>query len=211
MRRSFVAVVSRRHIAAAFTVVLVAAAFAAQSSPARSTSAAAGQAATTTFVSKKYGYTLVLAGPWLAQYAVTKWLGEFTSGPAPDVDQFSDLRVNRYNKFFVAAKRVSAGTTLENWTASQVATSQAVISNNGQPQCNKSRAFRNTTLGGEPAREFQNACPFESVPHLNVITVTALHHGRGYVFELGAAGAHTAASDRRMFDAARHSFHFTAK
>ena len=202
MRRSFLAAVSRRHIAAAFTVVLVAAAFATQSSPARTASAAAGSAATTKIVSKKYGYTAVLPGKWFVHYAVTQWLGGFPIGETPDEDFIFD---SRDRKFKVMATPVSAGTTLEDWTASHVDTMETFV-NAGKPLCHKARAFRTTTLGGEPAREFQFACLLYDV---NV--VTAVYQGRGYAFQFVSPTRNTAASDRRTFDAGRRAFHFTAK
>jgi hypothetical protein len=202
MRRSFVAVVSRRHIAAAFTVALVAAAFAAQSSPARTTSAATGSTATTKVVSKKYGYTAVLPGKWFVHYAVVPWLGGFPYGESPDEDFIFD---SRDRKFKVMAMPVSAGTTLEDWTASHVDTMETFVIAD-KPVCHKARAFRTTTLGGEPAREFQFACLLYDV---NV--VTAVYQGRGYAFQFVSPTRNTAASDRRTFAAGRRAFHFTPK
>ena len=205
MRRSFVAVVSRRHIAAAFTVVLVAAAFVAQSSPARTTSVAAGSAATTKVVSKKYGYTLVVAGQWFVHYAVVPWLGGFMLGDAaPDIDNIFD---SHDRKFKIAAKPLAVGTTLEGWTAQYADTMQLFLkSASSKAFCQMSRAFRDATIGGEPAREFENACP-----GYDVIVVTAVHRGRGYAFQFVSPTPNTAASDRRIFDAGRRAFHFTAR
>jgi hypothetical protein len=204
MRRSFVAVVPRRCFAAAFTVVLVAAAFAAQSSPARTTSVATGSAASTKVVSTKYGYTAVLPGRWFVHYAVTQWLGGFMWGDGtPDLDTISNSQDRTFN---VAAKTLSAATTLEDWAAPYLATVDSMHGNAGKPLCKKWRAPRDTTLGGAPARQFENVCG----PGYDVIVVAAVHRGRGYALQFLSPTAKTAPSDRRTFDAARRSFRFAA-
>lgn len=177
--------------------VLVVAASAAESSP----SAARRSAPTTKFVSKKYGYTTALPGKWFVHYAVTQWLGGFPYGDTPDEDFIFD---SRDRKFKVMAKPVPAGTTLEKWTASHVDTMQS-YQDAGKPLCHQARAFHNTTLGGEPAREFQLACD-----QYDVIVVTTIHRGRAYSFQFVSPTSNTAASDRRTYDAGRRSFRFTA-
>ena len=137
-------------------------------------------------------------------YAVTQWLGGFPVGHSPDVDYIGD---SHDRKFIVAAMPVSAGTTLEQWTASNVVTMES-FQDAGKPLCHKARVFRNATLGGEPAREFQLRCgggPYD------VIFLTTVHHGRGYIFQFVSPTPNTAASDRRTYDAGRRSFGFTAK
>jgi hypothetical protein len=70
----------------------------------------------------------------------------------------------------------------------------------------KSRAFRNATLGGVPAREFQIRCPVH-----DAIVAVAIHGGRGYTFQFVSPGANSAAADRREFEAGRRAFAFTTK
>jgi hypothetical protein len=195
-------VVTRMRIVV-LTVVLVVVAFVAESAPARTTSAADGSAASTKFVSKRFGYSAALPGQWFVHYAVVPWLGGFLYGDTtPDTDNISDMGDR---KFKVAAKRVPAGTTLQDWTASHVTTMES-FSIAGKPLCHKSRAFRDTKLGGAPAREFQNVC----LGYV-VIVVTAVHGGLGYAVQFVSPTRNSAASDQRTFDAGLRSFRFTKK
>ena len=187
------------------TVIAVPAALAtgATSRPFNAMSAARGSAASTKWVSKRFGYRATLPGQWFVSYAVVPWLGGFLYGDTtPDTDNISDMGDR---KFKVAAKRVPAGTTLLDWTASHVKTMES-FSIAGKPLCHKSRAFRDTKLGGEPAREFQNACLGN-----DVIVVTAVHGGLGYAVQFVSPTRNSAASDQRTFDAGLRSFRFTKK
>jgi hypothetical protein len=185
---------------AALAVVLVPLAFAAERSAARAEFAVEAFAQGEKFVSKKYGYEIVLpAGRYQATYASSlryyTWNGkDFPFGDSGVVDVFAD-RSDR--KFIAAATRLSTGTTLRKWEASYIAVMQSV--------CKKARALRNTTLGGVPAREFTIVCP-----SYDVIAVAAVHRGRGYSFQFVSPTANTAASDRRIFDAGRRTFRFTS-
>jgi len=178
-------------------VAVVAVAFAAERSPARTESAAEAFAQGKKFVSKKYGYEIVLpAGRYSETYAHIAWNGkDFPFGGTFIVDTFRD---DSDRKFIAAATRLSTGTTLRKWEASYIALMQSF--------CQKARALRNTTLGGVPAREFTIMCP-----EYDVIAVVALHRGRGYFFQFVSPSANTAASDRRIFDAGRRTFRFTSK
>ena len=141
--------------------------------------------------------------------AETQWLGSFPFGNNPGVDLIFTPHDEtlRDRKFVVAAKRLPGGTTLDDWTASHVATLESEADIASQPICSKARAFRNTTLGGEPAREFQQACS----PEYDVIVLTTVHRGRGYIFQFVSPKHNTAASDRRTYDAGRRAFGFTPK
>jgi hypothetical protein len=194
---------SGMRIAAVLAAALVAAAFAAQSSPARTASAAEGSSASTTFVSKNYGYTVAIPGPqWVAYDAAISWSGDFPLGVDPGLDIIFD---SHDRKFIAAAMPLSAGTTLRTWTAHQATTVHSVTAKSGAPFCRKARAFRDTTLGGAPAREFQYVCL-----GYDTIVVNAVHRGRGYVFQFVSPTPNTAASDRGTFDAGRRSFRFTS-
>jgi hypothetical protein len=188
---------------AALAVVLVPLAFAAERSAARTEFAAEAFAQGKKFVSKRYGYEIVLpAGRYSATYAPKAWNGkDFPFGDSGEVDVVAD---ESDRKFIAAATRLSTGTTLRKWEASFIAVMQSF--------CKKARALRNTTLGGVPAREFTIVCPgfAPSAPGYDVIAVVALHRGLGYFFQFVSPSANTAASDRRIFDAGRRTFRFTS-
>jgi hypothetical protein len=180
---------------AAVATAVVAVAFVAGSSAATTERAAERSAPRSTFVSKQYGYELVLSGRYSARYAIVLWSGGFPFGHLPDVDMFYDAQDR---KFIIAAKRLSARATLRSWQAAHVATKESF--------CEKSRAFGKSTLDGEPAREFLNRCP-----SYDVITLVAVHRSRGYMFSFVSPTENAAASDRRIYDAGRRSFRFTGK
>jgi hypothetical protein len=180
----------------ALAVVLVAVAFAAESSPARTEAAAEAFAQGKKFVSKRYGYEIVLpAGRYYAYYASMAWdVKLFPFGDSGKVDVFAN---NSDQRFIAAATRLSTGTTLRKWEASYIALMQSF--------CKKARSLRTTTLGGVAAREFTIRCPM-----YDVIAAVALHRGRGYFFQFLSPSANSAASDRRIFDAGRRTFRFTS-
>jgi hypothetical protein len=181
---------------AALAVALVAVAFAAEISRARTEFITEAFPRGKKFVSKRYGYEFVLpAGRYYATYASMAWdVKEFPFGDSGKVDVLAGASDR---KFIAAATRLSTGTTLRKWEASFIALMQSF--------CKKAQAFRNTTLGGVPAREFTIGCPI-----YDVIAVVALHRGRGYFFQFLSPSANTAASDRRIFDAGRRTIRFTS-
>jgi hypothetical protein len=157
--------------------------------------APARAASPATFVSKRFGYSIVLTRSWSPQYAITAWPGGGQFPNSPTVDTFAD---GRGHLVIVAARRVAARTTLAEFTASVIRPIP--------PVCGKSHAFRTTSLGGAPASDFVNAC----TDGLDVITATALHGGRGYVFWVGSPTASAPASGRALFERVRRSLRFLA-
>lgn len=151
------------------------------------------------FVSKRYGYSLVLTGQWKATYAYarTGWTGNFPLMGSGQVDVFTDSTGERF--FIVAATRVPAGTTLRTWERSHA----EVMS--GSAFCRKARAFRSTKLGGGSAREFLVSCLIH-----DAIVVVAVHRGRGYTFQFVSPKEDSVASDRGIFEPGRRSFRFTS-
>lgn len=150
----------------------------------------------TNYVSKRYGYSIVLKGKYLWFLAKQQWDGRFPFGDTGQVDLIAG--VYQDYKFAVAAKPVPAGMTLSEW--------EAFVEGVQRQQCHGLRNFRATSLGGEPAREFVNDCP-----SYRVITLAALHNGRGYLLNHLSEPTSNAAADRRNYDAGRRSFQFTQK
>jgi hypothetical protein len=149
------------------------------------------------FISKRYGYQIVLAGRWRPTYARAAWTGKFPLMDSGEVDFFEDSR-ERF--FIVAATRLPPGTKLRKWARSHT----AVMSDS--PYCEEARAFRSTKLGGVAAREFQNKCFVH-----DAIVVAAVHRGRGYTFQLASPRENSTASDRRLFEMGRRGFRFTSR
>jgi hypothetical protein len=138
----------------------------------------------------------VLSKAFDAFYAMSAWSGDtFPPGLTPSVDTFVGWQQDR--KFIVAAKRLSPGTTLGSWQGSNVARMEWFCGR-------RSQAFRNSTLGGVPAREWVNVCP-----SYDVIVLVGVHRGRGYIFQFVSPTLNTAASDRRIYDSGQRSFRFT--
>ena len=180
----------RLHAVVGSAIVLAAVAFATESSPARPTAEPAK------FVSKRYGYSIVLDGAWKAKYARTGWTGNFPLMDSGQVDVFTDSTGQRF--FIVAATPVRPGTTLRRWVGSHA----QVMS--GFALCKKPRAYRSTRLGGGSAREFLESC----YDH-DAIVVAAVHRGRGYTFQFVSPRENSLASDRSIFEPGRRSFRFT--
>jgi hypothetical protein len=151
----------------------------------------------TKYVSKRYGYEIVLRGKYVTIGALAQWDGQFPFGASGQVDQIIDT-VAPYNKFIIAAKPVSSGMSLSRWEAFVVRVKRQI--------CHRLRAFRASSLGGEPAREFVDSCP-----EYRVITLAALHNGRGYLLEYLAPTGSSTAAPRRIYEAGRRAFHFTQK
>jgi hypothetical protein len=147
------------------------------------------------YISKRYGYEIVLRGTFGMVQALAPWDGSFPFGSSGRVDVIVD-RHDR--KFIVAAKPVSPGMTLSRWEAFVVKVKRQA--------CHGLRNFRASSLGGEPAREFLNSCP-----GYDVITLAALHRTRGYLLEYLSPAIYAAAPERRAYEAGRRAFAFTHK
>src|SRR3954453_15101383 len=155
--------------------------------------AAADASSTTKFVSKRYGYSIVLPAAWTSYPASLPWHGgpPFMNPSAVDSYQVADGR-----EFAVAARSLPRTTTLRKWAGMYVGTAVPSF-------CTKSRGYRATTLGGAPALAFTGHC---EVHHITIgLTV---RRGRGYVFALASPSANSASADGSVFEAARRSFRF---
>lgn len=172
-------------------ITLAALALATESSPAKPSVGAAK------FVSKRYGYSIVLAGQWKAKYARTGWTGNFPLMDSGEVDVFTDSTGERF--FIVAATRIPAGTTLREWELSHAEVMSEFAF------CRNARVFRSTKLGRGSAREFLTRC----LTH-DAIVVVAVHGGRGFTFQFVSPKENSLASDRSMFEPGRRSFRFTS-
>jgi hypothetical protein len=162
--------------------------------------ALAAAAPTTKFVSKRYGYSIVLPGSssdWSANFASSTWSSdEIPSRNDLRLDTLADLR--RGGLYLIAARRPPAGKTLEKWTDFVVSARPSECALRGPKQLLKS------TLDGTPALVVTWSCP----EGYWVIVITALHAGRGYFVLLASPTNLSRASDQRRFDAARRSFRF---
>jgi hypothetical protein len=161
--------------------------------------ATAHAAASTRFVSKMYGYSFVLPGQWtLSRPASMRWQGGPTYSDSPEVDYYEsgdgrDLRVG--------AMSVPRSSTLRKWTRQFVASyPRAALG------CTTPRAYRASTVGGAPALTYEGRCLSSAHDFLNTITI---HRGRVYVLAMTAPlGKYSAASNRRVLEAAGKSFRF---
>jgi hypothetical protein len=155
--------------------------------------AAADASSSRRFVSKSYGYSIVLAGDWTTSPASTHWRGgpPFQDEPEVDLQLGTDGRT-----LAVAALSLPRATTLKRWATSYVRAAVPSF-------CTKSRGYRATSLGGAPALTFTGHCEIHDI-HV-VLTV---HRDRGYVLALAAPSAYSAAADGRVFETARRSFRF---
>jgi hypothetical protein len=152
-----------------------------------------GAAGASGFVSKRYGYEFVPGTGYYSQFATAQWRGTFPFGGGAGVDTFLNWHDE---KFIVAAMRVPSATSLSEWEGKHVRTMHSY--------CKKAHAFRDSTLGGAPAREFMNVCP-----SYDVIVLTAIHAQHGYIFQFVSPAKHKAAADRRTYETARQTFRFT--
>jgi hypothetical protein len=158
---------------------------------------AAAAAPATKFVSKQYGYTIVLPGgssSWRLSYALVTWSAGSVEPGSPAFDTLTDLRVGR--NYLVAARRQPTGSTLKQWTTSFISSPAF--------GCPTQSSLSNSTLSGVPARVFTYTC--SDVPY--GIGITALHDHVGYVMLVASLGSTSRASDRSAFEAARRSFRF---
>jgi len=179
---------------AALLLVALAAATAASEATSQPSHAQLALRTSTTYISKRYGYRIGLSGQYTMIQALLQWDGSFPFGASGMVDITIDAHDR---KFIVAAKRVSSGMSLARW--------QAFVVGVKRQNCTRLRNFRSTSLGGVPAREFVNNCP-----GYDVITLAALHKGRGYLLEYLAPTQFSAASNRRTYDAGRRSLRFSS-
>ena len=156
---------------------------------------AANSRSSATYISKRYGYEIAPSGKYTMIQALLQWDGSFPFGASGMVDITID---SHDRKFIVAAKRVPSGMSLARW--------QAFVEGVKRQNCTRLRNFRSTSLGGVSAREFVNNCP-----DYNVITLAALHKGRGYLLEYLAPTQFSAALNRRTYESGRRSFRFTSE
>ena len=181
-----------RIAATLFVIVATVTACGAESRSAQKTSAPrAGKK----YISQRYRYEIVLRGKYTMIPAQVAWSGGFPFGSSGQVDVIIDPHDR---KFIVAAKPVVSGMSLSRWEAFVVTLKREA--------CRGLRGFRASSLGGEPAREFVNSCP-----EYDVITLAALHRGRGYLLEYLSPSSFSAASDRHIYEAGRRAFDFTPK
>jgi len=166
--------------------------------------ALAAAAPTMKFVSKHYGYSIVLPGSssdWSPHFASTTWsTDEIPSHDDWSLDTFDYLRPG-VAYFLIAARRRPAGTTLEKWTdfvlSARPRDAGGCAGRHSKPSTSR--------LDRAPALVVTWLCSGEEVW---VIGITALHAGRGYFMLLASPTNVSHASDQRVFNAARHSFRF---
>jgi hypothetical protein len=148
-----------------------------------------------TFVSKQYGYSIILpgdSGRWETKLADITWSTEAIEHDSPAFDLFTDRRSGRF--FFLAAQ--PSKSSLEKWTAF-IASARPSI-------CGPPQLLPNSVLGGAPARVLTWLC----ADGYRVFAIAALHAGRGYVLLAASPTAASRVSDFRAFNAARGSFRF---
>jgi hypothetical protein len=167
---------------------------AAQAAPAHPTKRAA--VPPQTFMSQRYRFRVTLARDWSESDAQVAWNGKKLEGiGSPAFANFTDAGTGR--TLVAAAARVAKGTRLAQWRAAMVRGASAF--------CSESSSARRTTLGGEPALSWTDACS----DGYNVNKIAALHAGRGYMVLLPSPRANGESRDRRVFESIRRSFHFT--
>jgi hypothetical protein len=166
-----------------------------------STASASSAGAKTRFISKLYGYSLLLPGgskQWQVVYAQVRWTTGGIDPNLPPFDTFTDIQNQR--AYLIGARRPPSGPTLDKWTA-------FVISSR-PPACLAPRVpLANSTLSGAPARVLVLSCTDGYI----VIGITALHAHHGYFMFVASPTSLTRASDRHAFDAARRTFQFLGK
>jgi len=161
----------------------------------------AGARPAATFVSKLYGYSIVLPGAtsrWSTSFATRRWLDASIPGIGdPQLDSFTELKTGR--TYLLAAR--PTGSSLEKWTKFVVAARPSV--------CVRPTSPKRATLAGEPAEVVTWSC----TDGYRVIVITALHAGKGY-FMLQASPIFGSrplprTSELPAFKAARQSFRFS--
>lgn len=163
--------------------------------------AAATAAPDAKFVSKLYGYSLVLPGSssgWSATFAQVRWSTGRIDPGLPAFDTFTNLKTQR--AYVIGARRAPTGSTLKKWTAFVISMRPAA--------CLAPRApLSNSTLSGARARVLRLSCTDGYI----VIGITALHAHRGYFMFVASPANLPRASYRRAFDAARRAFRFLGR
>jgi hypothetical protein len=155
--------------------------------------AAAGATSSTRFVSKRYGYSIVLPGNWTSHPASIPWRG---GPPFEDQREVDFYPATDGRALGVAARSLPQTSTLRKWASLYVGTALPNF-------CTKSPGYRATTLGGTPALAFTGVC---EVHDINV--ALTVRRGRGYVFVLASPRSFSTAADSRVFESARRSFRF---
>ena len=158
---------------------------------------AAASAPNTKFVSKQYGYSIVLPGNssrWFSSLARVTWSTGTISPDTAAFDTFTDLRSDRL--YIVGARRLPAGSTLDKWTA--------IFLRNRGPNCTTHASLSNSKLSGTPARLLTWSC----TDGYNAIGITALRADLGYFMLVASRTTSSRASNRTAFNGARASFRF---
>jgi hypothetical protein len=154
--------------------------------------------ASTRFVSKRYGYSIVLpggSGRWVVDLATANWTSGVITPHFAAIDTFSDRRNGRL--YLLAARRPPATVTLAKWTRFVLARFPA--------GCRADGSFSSSTLAGAPGRVFTASC----TDGFKGIAIAALHAHRGYFLIVAAGKASSLASSRQAFSAARRAFRYT--
>lgn len=155
-----------------------------------------GPAAPQEFVSKRYAFSVTLPRDWSESDAQVDWDGKMLQGiGSPAFANFADATTGR--TLVAAAAPVAKGTRLAEWRAAMVRAAPSF--------CSESSSVEKTTLGGEPALAWTDACS----DGYNVDKLTALHGKRGYMIFLPSPTTNDEAADRRVFESIRRSFRFT--
>jgi hypothetical protein len=158
---------------------------------------AAASASSTKFVSKQYGYSIVLPGKssrWFSSPARVTWSTGTISPDTAAFDTYTDLRSERL--YIIGARRLPAGSTLETWTS--------IFLRNRGPNCTTRHSVSSSSLSGSPARLLAWSC----TDGYNAIGVTALRAQLGYFIIVASRPTGSRASDRTAFSSARASFRF---
>ena len=161
---------------------------------------AAASEPNTKFVSKQYGYSIVLPGNssrWFSSFARVPWSTGTISPDAAAFDTFTDMRTDRL--YIIGARRLQAGSTLEKWTA--------IFLRNRGPNCTTRSSVSNSKLSGTPARLLTWSC----ADGYNAIGITALHAHLGYFMLVASPTTTSRASNRTAFNGAQASFRFLSK
>jgi hypothetical protein len=159
---------------------------------------AAASAQNTKFVSKQYGYSIVLPGTssqWFSSPARVTWSTGTISPDTAAFDTFTNLRTGRL--YIIAARRLPAGSTLEKWTA-------AFLKNRGPNCTTQPSSLSNSKLSGTPARLLTWTC----TDGYNAAGITTLHDQLGYFMIVASRTTSSRASHRTAFNEARASFRF---
>ena len=157
----------------------------------------AASAQNTKFVSKQYGYSIVLPGNssrWFSSFARVTWSTGTISPDTAAFDTFTDLRTDRL--YIIGARRLPAGSTLEKWTA--------MFLRNRGPNCTTRASLSSSKLSGAPARLLTWSC----TDGYSAIGITALRANLGYFMLVASRTTGSRASDRTAFSDARESFRF---